>query len=119
MAACLLSALATKEAKAWLAVVDQGKYGDSWDTAAALFKSAVTRDAWSNAAASVRGPLGKVASRKLKSAKFTTTLPGAPDGKYVVIQFATSFEKKKAAVETITPMQEPDGTWKVSGYFVK
>ena len=112
-------ALATKEAKAWLAVVDQGKYGDSWDTAAALFKSAVTRDAWSNAAASVRGPLGKVASRKLKSAKFATTLPGAPDGKYVVIQFATSFERKKAAVETITPMQEPDGAWKVSGYFVK
>ena len=99
--------------------VDHGKYGDSWDAAAKLFKDAVTREAWSAAVTSVRGPLGKVVFRRLRSAKFTTALPGAPDGKYVVIQFETSFERKKKAVETITPMQEPDGSWKVSGYFVK
>jgi len=28
----------------------------------------------------------------------------------VVIQFETSFEKKKSSVETITPMKEKDGT---------
>ena len=110
---------ATKEAQAWLAIVDQGKAGESWDAAAKLFKGAVTREKWIEAVTAARGPLGKVVSRKLKSAKFATTLPGAPDGKYVVIQFATSFEQKKHAVETITPMQEPDGSWKVSGYFVK
>jgi hypothetical protein len=110
---------ATKEALAWLAMVDQGKNGESWDGAAKFFKGAVTREKWIDAVTAARGPFGKVVSRKVKSAKFMTTLPGAPEGKYVVIQFATAFEQKKKAVETITPMQEPDGSWKVSGYFIK
>ncbi len=112
-------AAATKEAEAWLALDDQGKRGESWDAAAKLFKAAVTRDKWNEAVAAARDPLGKLVSRRLKSAKFKETLPGAPDGKYVVIQFDTSFKHKKKAVETITPMQEADGTWKVSGYFIK
>jgi len=32
---------------------------------------------------------------------------------------AAVFEKKKAAVETVTPMMDRDGTWRVSGYFIK
>lgn len=48
-----------------------------------------------------------------------TSLPGAPDGKYVVIQYDTSFENKKAAVETVTPMLDKDGKWRVSGYYIK
>ena len=55
----------------------------------------------------------------MKSAETKTSLPGAPDGKYVIIQFDTSFEHKKSTVETVTPMQEADGSWKVSGYFIK
>jgi hypothetical protein len=58
-------------------------------------------------------------SRKLKSAKYTKALPGAPAGEYVVLQFDTSFVNKKEAVETVTPMLDKDGKWKVSGYFIK
>jgi hypothetical protein len=112
-------AAATRQATEWLALVDRGEYGASWDAAAAYFRGAVTREAWTKAAAGARAPLGAVLSRKVKSAKLTTTLPGAPDGNYVVIQFATSFANKKKAVETVTPMKEADGSWKVSGYFVK
>jgi hypothetical protein len=46
-------------------------------------------------------------------------LPGAPDGKYVVVQFDTSFQRKKSALETVTPMMEKDGKWRVSGYYIK
>ena len=41
------------------------------------------------------------------------------DGQYVIIQFKASFENKKSAVETITPMLDQDGTWRVSGYYMK
>ena len=34
-----------------------------------------------------REPLGKILTRKLNSAAYTKTLPGAPDGEYVVIQY--------------------------------
>jgi hypothetical protein len=37
----------------------------------------------------------------------------------VIVQFDTSFANKKEAVETITPMLDPDGQWKVSGYYIK
>jgi hypothetical protein len=106
-------------AQTWLSLVDQGNYADSWDNAAEYFKNAVTKEQWQQSLNAVRKPLGKMVSRKVKSSKFTKTLPGAPDGEYVVIQFATSFENKKAAVETITPMREKDGKWRVSGYYIK
>lgn len=106
-------------AKSWLALVDGGDHGRSWDEAASYFKANITRDAWTKMVAGVRGPLGKVRSRSVKVVKYATTLPGAPDGEYYVIQFATSFEGKDSAIETITPMKEKDGSWRVSGYFIK
>ena len=111
--------LAQQSAQSWLALVDSGRYADSWQESASLFKAHVTDDQWSSMIAATRDPLGKVVSRKLKSAQYTKTLPGAPDGDYVVIQFDTSFEHKQSAVETITPMLDKDGKWRVSGYFIK
>lgn len=103
----------------WFALTDSSKYGPSWDEAASLFKGAVTKDNWESALKGVRTPLGSVKSRKLRTATFTRTIPGAPDGEYVTIQFDTQFENKAAAVETVTPMREKDGSWRVSGYFIK
>jgi uncharacterized protein DUF4019 len=111
--------LAQRSAESWLGLVDSGKYAESWDETAELFKNAVTKEQWQQALKSTRAPLGKLQSRKLKSATYTKTLPGAPAGEYVVIQFDSSFENKKPAVETITPMLEKDGKWRVSGYFIK
>jgi hypothetical protein len=68
---------------------------------------------------SFRKPLGRLVSRKVQSTLYKTSLPGAPDGKYVVITFETAFENKASAVETVTPMLEKDGKWRVSGYFIK
>ena len=110
---------AAKAAEAWISLVDEGNYPDSWKEASAYFRNAVTEDQWRQSLVAFRTPLGKALSRKRSSATFTTTLPGAPDGEYVVIQYETSFENKRSAVETVTPMREPDGTWRVSGYYIK
>ncbi len=110
---------ARRAAEAWLAITDVGAYSRSWEEAASLFRAAVTKPAWEAAVQSVRSPLGSVKARKLKSAVFTRTLPGAPDGEYVVIQYESTFERKTNAIETVTPLRERDGSWKVSGYFIK
>lgn len=106
-------------AEAWLATVDAEGYSESWDQAADLFQRAVSREAWERSLRSARQPLGTLVSRKLVSKQFLTELPGAPDGEYVVIQFSSSFANKRAAVETVTPMLEGSGVWKVSGYYIK
>jgi hypothetical protein len=66
-----------------------------------------------------RKPLGKVVSRKIAKTQEATSLPGAPDGKYVVLQFSTSFHNKKSAVETLTFMLDKDRTWRAAGYFIR
>jgi len=111
--------LAQQSAESWLAIVDSATYAQSWDETAQSFKSAVTKDQWQTMLTSTLGPLGKIQSRKLKSATYTKTLPGAPDGEYVVIQYDSNFEHKQSAVETVVPMLDKDGKWRVSGYFIK
>lgn len=110
---------AIESAQAWSAMVDNEKYAESWEEAAEYFKSAINKDKWKETIQPVRGPLGKLISRELKSKEYATSLPGAPDGQYVVIQYATKFENKNSAIETITPMLDKDGKWRVSGYFIK
>ena len=110
---------AIEAAEAWLELIDAAKYDESWDNAAEYFKRVVKQEKWREMAAAARGPLGDVLSREVKATEYRTELPGAPDGEYVVIQFTTSFENKKSAVETVTPMRDRDGTWRVSGYFIR
>jgi Protein of unknown function (DUF4019) len=111
--------LAQQSAGDWLALVDSQKYADGWQKAAQMFKGAVSKEQWQSMMRASRDPLGKMLSRKLKSAIYTKTLPGAPDGEYVVIQYDSRFEHKQSAVETVTPMLDKDGKWRVSGYFIK
>jgi len=110
---------AVAASQAWLSLVDGGNYFGSWEEAAEYFRKAVTVEQWQRSMKAFREPLGGVVSRKLKFKQYTNSLPGAPDGEYVVIQYATSFENKKSAIETITPMLDKDGNWRVSGYYVK
>jgi hypothetical protein len=106
-------------ASTWLKLIDAGRYDDSWDAASVLFRQTVPKAQWQSAALNARGPLGALKSRTLKSATFKTALPGAPDGEYVIVQFASSFQNKASAIETVTPMKDPDGMWRVSGYYIR
>lgn len=104
---------------AWLALADAGQYPATWTSSASAFQAAVTQDNWLQALQQVRTPLAAVKTRTLRSAQFTRSMPNAPAGEYVVIQYDTTFANKAGAVETVVPMRDKDGSWKVSGYFVR
>jgi uncharacterized protein DUF4019 len=110
---------AINAANQWLALIDVGRYAASWDEAASLFKNTASKEQWTEKLKSSRAPLGKVESRKLKTASYKTILRGASEGKYVVIRFNSSFENEKEAIETVTPMLDKDGQWRVLGYNIK
>jgi len=112
-------ASAVSAAEKWLATVDAGHYSESWKEAAELFRNAVKPEQWEQSMQTARKPLGKRLSRKVLTKSYEASLPGAPDGEYVVIQFETSFENKITAIETVTPMMDRDGKWRVSGYYIK
>lgn len=106
-------------ATTWLAVADAGDYARSWREAAGLLQTSVTQPKWESALQTGRSQLGGVKSRTLKSATFSRTLTGAPDGEYVLIQYETQFEFKPQAIETLTTMKDKGNVWKVAGYFIK
>lgn len=110
---------AQESAQAWLASADAGQYGATWDQAAAPFQQSVKKAEWEQGFGSLRAPLGKLEKRTLISASYTKELPNAPAGEYVVLQFRSQFANKGEAIELITPMLEKDGSWRVSGYFIK
>ena len=112
-------AAAEQVARQWLALVDSGDVAKSWANAATLFRARVSESEWGKALGAARQPLGALVRRALKDGRLVSELPGAPDGEYVVLTYASEFEHKRAAVETVTPMKDEDGQWRVAGYYIR
>ena len=110
---------AQRASEKWLALVDAGKYGESWDEAAPILKTSTGRKDWIAYLQDKRGRLGKVASRKLLKADPLKNVPGLPPGQFVGMQYRTSFEKLKNGVEVVVPVLDQDGQWRVSEYVVQ
>ena len=108
---------AEEAARGWLALVDAGKYAESWQQAAAIFRGKVTEAQWVEAVRSVAAQVGKVQGRELARAAYADALPDAP-GTYVILQYRTRFEKLPDALETVS-FQRDGATWKAAGYFVR
>ena len=106
-------------AQSWLALVDAKEYGKSWAEAASFFRSSVSEGDWERALTQARAPLGEVQSRALIGARYATALSGAPPGEYVVVRFKTRFAGRADVIETVSPMEDEGGVWRVSGYYIK
>lgn len=102
----------------WLTLVDKGDYSKSWGRAAEIFRTMVTKVEWQTKLNTFRTPLGKVSERKVKSKQYTKTLPNAPEGEYVVLEYETVFTNKQTVTETVTSKLEKDGKWRVAGYYI-
>jgi uncharacterized protein DUF4019 len=110
---------ATKAADAWLKLVDQERYRESWQQAASIFRDKITPEGWETLAKATREHTGALISRKFKLAAYATSLPGAPTGEYVVIEYDASYANIKSVIDKVTPMLDADGQWRVSGYWIQ
>lgn len=107
-------------AQRWLALIDKGKYSESWKRSAPKFREAMSEDEWIQETCDTRTPLGPARSREVALAKFTASLPGSVEGEHVIIRFDTRFEHKENAVEMVTFAKAEDGSWRsAAGYHVK
>lgn len=112
-------------AKAWLMIIDKGQYEKCWSESSELIQKNVKQNDWANAIQQARKPLGKVVNRAVKMSQYTTSLPGAPQGEYVVIQFQTTFKNRPSAIETVTMRadsgsqeDEKQKNWAGAGYYI-
>ena len=106
-------------AQHWLALADAGQRAATWTEAAEPFQRAVTQADWEQTLQTVRAPLGALKSRTLKTSRFLKNPPGAPDGDYVMVTYDSVYANQPAVTETVTQVRGKDGSWKMSGYFIR
>lgn len=106
---------AIQSAESWLAIVDKGKYRESWEGLADLFKQNDKEEEWINDLNRSRKPLGKVLERELRHESKSSE---ASVGEYLIFQYETSFENKKSVVEAVSVIKDKDGNWRILGYSI-
>ena len=105
-------------AERWLALIDEGRIGASWEEAAPIFQEAMSRHRWETTLPGVRDPLGMPVTRKMRQADVARSMPNAPAGQYVVIYFDTRFQNRPLSTEIVTPMKVGD-RWLIAGYIIR
>lgn len=109
---------AQRQALGFLGYLDLGRYADSYAYTGMLIRTQLDRDAFSTQIQKTRVGAGALQSRELIDAAYTTTLPGAPEGQYVVLHYHVSFANRQDAVETLT-LAFAKGYWRIVGYYIK
>lgn len=103
-------------AEKWIALIDAGKFADSWEETAASFKAKVKKEEWSTALEESRRSLGPVVSRKLQ-ARYHSRVPGSPDAELASVLFEANRTNTKMLIETVILVNDRDGQWRVTDYF--
>lgn len=106
-------------AEAWLRLIDQEVFGAAWEAGSSYLRQAVPQVNFEESLRAIQTTLGATRSRTLSSVAYSTTLPSAPDGQYVVMQFDVVRERKEQAVESVIATLDADGRWRIAGYYVR
>lgn len=103
-------------AKAFLALIDQDNYQESWREASGWLRNKVDAIKWAEHAGRIRRPLGVVSHRTVRSVELEDALEDMPEGNFAFVSFDTILEDNSSASEMVGLMLEVDSTWRVIGY---
>ena len=103
-------------ANQWLKLIDDARYGESWDYGSQKFQFTIKRDEWIKAEEKLRRPFGRLISRQLIEQRTAKDPKGLPPGDYMVLYYRSSFTGRPEAQELITMVKESDGGWRVLTY---
>jgi hypothetical protein len=109
---------AERQALGFLGYLDQGRYADSYAYTGMLLRTQVDREAFAAQIEKARTGTGALQGRELIDASYATTVPGAPEGQYVVLHYHANFASRQDTVETLT-LAFANGYWRVDGYYIK
>jgi hypothetical protein len=104
------AAAAAKAAEAFLALLDESRWADSYAVTGAQFRRLNTLERWSEVSQRLRPPLGKVLTRDIVGNEF---VPAPPEG-YRLVKFRSAYANGAQQTESLSLAWE-DGAWKVVG----
>jgi hypothetical protein len=103
----------------WLELLDMGLYGETWETAATMFRASIAKEQWEARARTVQGQLGTPMSRELIAIKYTDrplAQLAVRQGERVVAQYRTSFGARRI-IETLA-MERNGDRWLTATYLI-
>ena len=109
---------AERQALGFLGYLDNGRFADSYAYTGMLIRAQADRASYASQVEKARQGTGAILTRALMDASYQTSVPGAPDGQYVVLHYRTSFADRQEAVEMLM-LALAKGYWWVSGYYIK
>ncbi len=109
---------AQRQALGFLGYLDQGRFAESYAYTGMLIRAQVDQNAFIDKVQKARAGTGALLSRDLIDSAYTNTVPGAPEGQYVVLHYHVSFANRPGAVETVT-LDFAKGYWRLAGYYIK
>ena len=104
-------------ARSWVALVDEGKYEESWKTASPLFQQAVSREDWVAKIRKLRKTWGKLKKREFVRGRYVESPVNFPQGDYFALEYRTEFENVKIS-ELVVPVKDETGLWQVGSYSI-
>ena len=105
--------------RAWLAQLDAGRFGASWEEAAPLLKDSMPRAQWETGLVRARAPMGILIARKIRLASCTRGTQADPEAEICVVQYDSQFERRALADERVTVIKGKDGAWRVAAYALR
>lgn len=108
---------AKQAAQDWFVLLDADKYKATWEEGATFFKSKISAEQWAAQIRRAHRSLDSLQSRSLAAARYTTSMPNAPEGEYVFAQYRATYGDQNT-VETVS-LKKDQGEWRVAGYFIK
>lgn len=103
-------------AQAFLDLIDDGDYAQTWSEASPWLKEHVEAEEWAVHAGNYRRPLGNVSDRSLQSVEYDDAPEDMPAGEYAFVVFDTSLEDDASATELVGLMLDRESKWRVIGY---
>jgi uncharacterized protein (TIGR03067 family) len=108
---------AVKAAEAYLAVMDEGRFGQLRDMLSSPAMRQTTREQMSQANQKIRDTFGKAQRRTLRKVQvFDVDSPALPKGRYASVQYQSDFERQNGLWETLLLMLDTDVQWRVNTY---
>lgn len=106
-------AAAATAAEAFLDLIDQSRWAESYAATGAQFRTLNTLERWSEVSEKVRPPLGALLTRNLVANEF---VPAPPEG-YQLVKFASTYASGARQIESVSLAWE-EGAWRVVGIMI-
>jgi hypothetical protein len=107
---------ALSASQAWIAVIDAGRYDDSYSFTCEEMRTKFPQDRWVDVLKTIRSPWGKVLDRHQMSHIYEPHGVKGLEGECMIITYNTNFKNLNNATEQVVLKWE-DGQWRGAGYF--